>query len=90
LQGETDFPAKIEDLEAKLREIEVIECSSTDEQTLDEMERTWSAGKPKMSSLRFPLFAALTMSPLVLLQPRQLDSRHYGLEKMFEVRSNFS
>jgi hypothetical protein len=89
LQGETDFPAKIEDLEAKLREIEVLEYSTTDVQTLDEMEKRWSMGKPKMPSLRFPLFAALTMTPLILLQPRQLDSKPIGLEKLFEVRSIF-
>ena len=49
------------------------------------IQRTWKDGRPTLSSLRYPLFLALTVSPLLLLLPNQLDAKKQGVEKIYKV-----
>jgi hypothetical protein len=56
-----------------------------DRSSIDLILAKWNTGRPAMSSLKSPLFLALTVSPLLLLLPNQLDAKNTGVEKMFQA-----
>ena len=52
------------------------------------MEAAWNNGRPSMSSLKYPLLLALTISPLLLLLPNQLHSKTTAIERLYQVCLN--
>ena len=85
LKGHIDLPGKIEILESELWD------SLEDNENQIEIsiiQTIWKDGRPMLSSLKYPLFLALSISPLILLLPNQLDAKKLGIEKIYKVHNH--
>jgi hypothetical protein len=66
--------------------VQDLEAKSIPSTTIESAKALWNSSPPSERSLRYPLLVALSVSPLVLLLPIQLENKGIGIDKMFNVR----
>lgn len=79
-QGHLDLPPT-----SKLLEDHLKSTLTVDADVITELENRWKMGRPKMGTIRHPLFFALACTPLVLLLGSYIDSKTLSMDKLFMV-----